>query len=363
MAEGKSKGIGKAIGGAISAIGSLFGGRKRRRREKAGKKAFEGSIKAYEAFDISNAFGDLTNPFSDLTNPYADTTNPFANIANAYEGMTNPYEKLRNEMGNLGVSTEAAEFQSQQQQQGLAQSLDAFRGAAGGSGTAALAQSLAQEQRRGTQQIAADIARQEIDNTRLAAQGAQQLGLQTAQSEAARQQMVAGGSMQAQQLIAGGEQQRQLTTAAGEQQRQQLTAEGEQKRQYYTAAGEESRQTRELERKGDVVAIHAGEYEAATAARGKAHDALVGGLADVATGAGEAGAFASDRRLKKNIKLIDKSLSGLNIYIFEYIDKIFGEGLYQGVMSDEIPQYAVIKGIDGYDRVNYNKIDIEFKKY
>jgi len=274
-----AKGIGKAIGGAISAIGSLFGGRKRRRREKAGKKAFEGSVKGYEAFDISNAFGDLTNPFSDLTNPYA-------NITNAYEDMTNPFEKLRNEMGNLGVSTEAAEFQAQQQQQGLAQSLDAFRGAAGGSGTAALAQSLAQEQRRGTQQIAADIARQEIDNTRLAAQGAQQLGLQTAQSEAARQQMVAGGSMQSQQLIAG-----------GEASRQQLTATGEQKRQYYTAAGEESRQTRELERKGDVVAIRAGEYEAATAARGKAHSALVGGLADVATGAGEAweaGAFSGD---------------------------------------------------------------------
>tara|TARA_R110002020_G_scaffold187046_3_gene385139 strand:+ start:192 stop:1256 length:1065 start_codon:yes stop_codon:yes gene_type:complete len=70
----------------------------------------------------------------------------------------------------------------------------------------------------------------------------------------------------------------------------------------------------------------------------------------------------SDRRLKKNIKLIGKSLSGLKIYSFEYIDKKFGDGFYQGVMSDEIPQRAVIKHEDGYDRVNYSKIDVDFKR-
>ena len=69
----------------------------------------------------------------------------------------------------------------------------------------------------------------------------------------------------------------------------------------------------------------------------------------------------SDRRFKKNIKLIGKSPNGLNIYVFEYIDKIFGEGFYQGVMSDEIPQDAVIKHKDGYDMVDYSKIDVEFK--
>lgn len=30
-------------------------------------------------------------------------------------------------------------------------------------------------------------------------------------------------------------------------------------------------------------------------------------------------------------------------------------------MSDEIPQEAVIKHIDGYDRVDYSKLDVEFK--
>jgi len=71
----------------------------------------------------------------------------------------------------------------------------------------------------------------------------------------------------------------------------------------------------------------------------------------------------SDRKLKKNITKIGESQSGLNIYSFEYIDEEkFGKGVFQGVMSDEIPQYAVIKGNDGFDRVNYSLLDIEFKK-
>ena len=71
----------------------------------------------------------------------------------------------------------------------------------------------------------------------------------------------------------------------------------------------------------------------------------------------------SDRRLKMNIKLIGVSTSGIKIYTFEYIDKAkYGEGVYQGVMSDEIPQEAVIKTESGYDMVDYNKLDVEFKR-
>ena len=56
------------------------------------------------------------------------------------------------------------------------------------------------------------------------------------------------------------------------------------------------------------------------------------------------------------------SPSGLNIYTFEYKNKDFGKGVFQGVMSDEIPQGAVIKHADGFDRVDYSKLDIEFKQ-
>ena len=72
--------------------------------------------------------------------------------------------------------------------------------------------------------------------------------------------------------------------------------------------------------------------------------------------------YESRLLLKKNIIKIDKSDSGLNIYSFEYLDTKFGKGIYQGVMSDEIPVESVLKGEDGYDRVDYSKLDVEFKK-
>jgi len=73
--------------------------------------------------------------------------------------------------------------------------------------------------------------------------------------------------------------------------------------------------------------------------------------------------WRSDRRLKENIKLIGKSISGLNIYSFEYIDKSFSKETWQGVMSDEVPQNAVVKNFSGiYDGVDYSKIDVEFKQ-
>ena len=40
----------------------------------------------------------------------------------------------------------------------------------------------------------------------------------------------------------------------------------------------------------------------------------------------------------------------------------FGYGIYQGVMSDEVIKKAVVIGADGYDRVNYSLLDVEFKK-
>ena len=69
----------------------------------------------------------------------------------------------------------------------------------------------------------------------------------------------------------------------------------------------------------------------------------------------------SDRRLKKDIKLVSVSPSGLKIYNFKYKDTKFGVGEFQGVMSDEIPYNAVVSHEDGFDRVDYSKLDVEFK--
>ena len=73
---------------------------------------------------------------------------------------------------------------------------------------------------------------------------------------------------------------------------------------------------------------------------------------------------SSDRRLKTNITLIGTSDSGINIYTFEYKYKfsIEGVGLFQGVMSDEVPDHAVGVDENGYDVVDYSVLDVEFKR-
>jgi hypothetical protein len=69
--------------------------------------------------------------------------------------------------------------------------------------------------------------------------------------------------------------------------------------------------------------------------------------------------YPSDLRLKKNISKIGKSVSGLNIYEFDYINK---KGTYQGVMSNEVPKEAVLVDDNGYDTVDYSKVDVDFKR-
>ena len=66
----------------------------------------------------------------------------------------------------------------------------------------------------------------------------------------------------------------------------------------------------------------------------------------------------SDIRLKTNIEFIGKSISGINIYTFNYIDK---KGRYEGVMAQEVPWASEVDD-KGYLRVDYSKVDVEFKK-
>ena len=74
----------------------------------------------------------------------------------------------------------------------------------------------------------------------------------------------------------------------------------------------------------------------------------------------------SDESLKENIKLIDKSPSGVNVYEFEYKDKIHGDGKYVGVMAQELigTDYndAVSRHMDGHLVVNYDKLDVNFRR-
>ena len=70
----------------------------------------------------------------------------------------------------------------------------------------------------------------------------------------------------------------------------------------------------------------------------------------------------ADRRLKTNIQLTGTSDSGINIYTFEYVDCNYGCGLFEGVLSNEVPVAAVTIDANGYDTVNYDLIDVEFKQ-
>ena len=66
----------------------------------------------------------------------------------------------------------------------------------------------------------------------------------------------------------------------------------------------------------------------------------------------------SDIRLKDNIKLVGKSPSDINIYNFTYLNN---PTVYQGVMAQEVP-WASVKHDNGYLMVDYNKVDVDFKR-
>lgn len=119
-------------------IGQSLIGRKDRMAEQ---------LRAKNAYDSSRA--DYMN---------LDTTNPFLNQENTMEDLT--------------VNTQQADFMAQQTAQGSANILGSLNQAAGGSGIASLAQSLANQQAQGFQQASASIGQQESRNATLAAQEA-----------------------------------------------------------------------------------------------------------------------------------------------------------------------------------------------
>jgi hypothetical protein len=91
---------------------------------------------------------------------------------------------------------------------------------------------------------------------------------------------------------------------------------------------------------------------------GSAPSSGTGRGATSATSSGLGGLGFSDKRLKENIELIGKSPSNINIYKFNYKNN---PTTYQGVMADEV-SWASVKHPNGYMMVDYNKIDVEFKK-
>ena len=216
----------------------------------------------------------------------------------------NIYSGMENTMEDLTVNQQQAQFQKQQSQQSQANILNSL--SSSGQFNAGNIQALSNQGAMAAQQASASIGQQESANQRASAQEASRL-----------QTMERRGQGQVQ---------------SGEAALQQMNADRQ-----ATMLGMSMQQV--------------GNAQDAIAANKAMWGNIIGGVASAYV--------ASDKRLKKNIKLVGKSPSGLNVYNFEYKNK---QGVYQGVMSDEVPQEAVIIGGDGYDKVNYNMLDVEFKQ-
>ena len=82
--------------------------------------------------------------------------------------MKNQYADMENMYEDLTVDRRAAEFQMEQGAQQRADIMQSFKGAAGASGIAGLAQALAGQGQLQARQVSADIGQQERQNQMLA---------------------------------------------------------------------------------------------------------------------------------------------------------------------------------------------------
>ena len=330
---GLSAGALMAISGGASlaagGVGKLVASNKQRKAEREERRA-QKKLEAFErgrqaVIDQSGAIRDLKKQ---VYNPYA----------------------------NLAVANQAAELQIEQTDQALANTLDQINQSGTGAGAATAMARMAAASKA---QVSASLENQEVQNNKLRAEGQAQADATKMQLEQAAlgEETAAWGRQEDRDLAS-------LDRLSGLQENAQAQAMA------YAQQGNEALM-------GGIEGAVGALGGMASLGAPKTTDPLIipnqgmspvvaptpppvttGGWAGVLGG----GTGPSDRRLKQNITQIGKSASGLNIYTFEYIDKSFGEGTWQGVMSDEIPEIAVIKGDDGYDRVDYSKLDVTFKK-
>ena len=121
--------VGQVLGGLTGIAQGIIGGRARRREQAAAQREMNMNKARFENLDTSNVYKDMQNVYEDLT-----------------------------------VNQQAAQFQAEQEQQGLSNIMGQMSGAAGGSGIAALAQSLAGQQAQNLRRASIDIGQQERAN-------------------------------------------------------------------------------------------------------------------------------------------------------------------------------------------------------
>lgn len=145
-------GLGGLIAGGIQGLtgiaGGIIGSKKRKKEQREAQQDFNTRKAQYEMMDTSNLYKNMENVYEDLT-----------------------------------VNQQEAKFVAEQQNQGMANTMDALAGSAGGSGIAALAQSLANQQAQNAQQAAVSIGSQEAGNQMAERQMAGKLQVMERQGE------------------------------------------------------------------------------------------------------------------------------------------------------------------------------------
>ena len=179
MAVGKKVSPARFIGALVGGVSNIIGGRKARGE-------------AEEQQDIARAeLEKQKQGYQDL-----DTSNIYANVKNQYANMENTME-------DLTVNQQQAQFQAQQGAQQRSNIMQGLKGAAGGSGVAALAQQMANQGQLATQQASASIGQQESANQRAAAQQAGQIQTQERAGAVAAETQRLGGAADARGLEYG----------------------------------------------------------------------------------------------------------------------------------------------------------------
>lgn len=371
------------VGGAMVAAGTvkaIQGGKDKRDAKNKQKLAEQGLKDAQEGLkdidtdnpfeNAKNAYEGLDNKMAGLDNVYEDAENKFAGMENKLKGQKNAMEDMENAFEDLTVNTQQAEFEAQQNAQNQANIMSSMAGAAGGSGIAALAQSMANQGAIQSQKASASIGAQESANQMKSAQADQdiqskianeQSRLDTAERQAdmdiQKTQMSAEDAMQSARL---GEASRlQMAEAQEASMLQMEEAKGAMEVQDLKGKGDMWSAETEMNKQNTLMQSYMQESQMAADQKQAADDKMWGGISDATQGVGK---IFSDKRLKENIIKIKYSNSGVPIYHFNYKGD---NKTWSGTMAQDLIEMGKENAVgkkDGYYTVDYNLIDVNMKE-
>jgi len=212
-------------------------------------------------------------------NLYAGATNKMGSVRfdlqnkqfkNQFKGFENKYQDLgdlemNNMYANMTVDQRASDFMKQQQMQQQANIMQGLQGAAGGSGIAALAQTMAQQGQLQAQQAAAGIGQQERE-IKMKQAGA---GMDIQRMQEQRKELIARGGMESQMARMQGAQsaeqmlsQREQAVASGQFQASQARAQGAMQVQGMQMQGATDARNLEFQKSQGLMSFYAGQKQA-----------------------------------------------------------------------------------------------------